>query len=111
VLAGSRVFTNLDLFQEYHQLWLASQARAKTAFYVNEEDYEYKVLPFGLKNAPAAFARYVFEILGDLQKDGNPVAVFFDDIFMGGKTWKEHLELVDEVENRLEEKTLWSSRV
>ncbi len=64
------------------------------------------MLPFGLKNAPAAFARFVFEVLGDLQKDGKPVAVFFDDIFIGGKTWKEHLELVDEVLKRLEEKNV-----
>jgi len=101
VLASSKVFTKLDLFQGYHQLWLAPEARAKTAFNVNGEHYEYKVLPFGLKNAPAAFARFVFEVLGDLQREGRPVAVFFDDIFIGGKSWAEHLELVDEVLRRL----------
>ncbi len=70
---------------------------------MNVKHYEYKVLPFCLKNASAAFARFVFEILGDLKKEGKPVAFFLADIFIGGKTWKEHLELVEEVLRRLEE--------
>ena len=48
VLAKSRVFTKLDLFQGYHQLWLAPEARAKTAFDANGEHYENTVLPFRL---------------------------------------------------------------
>ena len=102
VLTGSQWFTKLDMYQRYPQLWLAPEAKAKTAFNVEGEHWQYTVLPFGLKNGSAAFARFVFEIVGDLQRNGRPVAEFFEDIFIGGNTWQEHVGLVTEVFSRLE---------
>ena len=100
-LQGSQFFTKLDLYRGYHQLLLAPNARAKTAFSANGVHYEYLVLPFGPKNGPAAFARFVFEVLGEMHEQGKPVAIFFDDIIIGGGTFQEHVALVREVLERL----------
>jgi hypothetical protein len=100
-LQGSQFFTKLDLYRGYHQLLLAPNARAKTAFNANGVHYEYLVLPFGPKNGPAAFARFVFEVLGEMHEQGKPVAIFFDDIIIGGGTFQEHAALVREVLERL----------
>ena len=54
-LAGSCWFSTLDLVSGYWQLEVAEQDREKTAFCVPEELFEFKVLPFGLNNAPATF--------------------------------------------------------
>ena len=103
-LAGSKFFTAPDLFRGYHQLKLAPEACALTAFNGNGVHYEYVVLPFGPKNGPAAFARFIYKIVGEaMQKEGKPVLIFFDDIGIGGKTFEEHMELVAEVLRRLEE--------
>ncbi len=58
--------------------------------------YEYVVLSVGPKNGPAAFARFIYKIVGEsMQNGGKPIHNFFDDI--GGKTFEDHMRLVAEV--------------
>ena len=45
----------LDAFQGYHQIQLALDDQEKTAFVTPIENYHYKVMPFGLKNAGSTY--------------------------------------------------------
>ena len=45
----------LDTFQGYHQIPLALENQEKTAFMTPIENYHYKVMPFGLKNAGSTY--------------------------------------------------------
>ena len=47
----------LDTFQRYHQIPLALDDQEKTAFVTPIENYHYKVMPFGLKNAGSTYQR------------------------------------------------------
>jgi len=47
----------LDVFQGYHQIPLALDVQEKTAFVTPAENYHYKVMPFGLKNAGFTYQR------------------------------------------------------
>ena len=40
-------------------------------------------MPFGVKNAPAVFARLMADIMNGLQWNG--IAIYLDDIIIGGK--------------------------
>ena len=54
-LAGKEYFSFLDGFSGYNQISIAKEDQDKTTFTCPWGTYAYKVLPFGLCNAPATF--------------------------------------------------------
>ena len=58
-------------------------------------------MPFCVKNAPAVFARLMADIMQGLQWNG--IAVYLDDIIIGGKNFQEHYDLLRDVFERLRE--------
>lgn len=56
-LNGAKVFSKIDLNNAYHQLPVVDQDRHKTAFTCRYGTFEFRVMPFGLCNAPSTFQR------------------------------------------------------
>ena len=54
-LRGARWFSKLDLMQGYHQILMREVDISKTAFQTHQGHYEFRVMPFGLCNAPSSF--------------------------------------------------------
>ena len=72
----------------------------KTAFSVPFGHYEFKRMPFGLKNAPATFQRLMNNILTGLQ--GNRCFVYLDDIVIFADTLENHNKKLTEIFDRLQ---------
>lgn len=54
-LIGAKVFSQLDLATEFHQLRVAEDSIPKTAFRTPDGLFEWVVMSFGLTNTPAYF--------------------------------------------------------
>ena len=72
----------------------------KTAFITPWGLFEFKVLVFGLCNAPAAFVAEVTAIFKDIL--GSYVILYLDDILIFSKTSEDHVKHVAEVCRRLQ---------
>lgn len=100
-LHKAKYFTSLDLASGYHQIRIPEEDREKTAFRTPFGLFEYKVLSFGLTNAPATFQAAMNEMLNPfLQKF---VLVYIDDILIYSQTWEEHLMHIKKVLQKLRE--------
>ena len=89
-LSGSKWFSTLDLICGYWQVEIEEKDRHKTAFCTREGLFEFKVMPFGLCNAPAVFQRLMDLVLSGIQWER--CLVYIDDIVIMGKTFERHLQ-------------------
>ena len=80
----------------------------KTAFNTHIGKYQYKVLPFGLTNAPSVFQAAMNTLFADMLNKG--VLVYLDDILIYSKTEEEHLALLERVLQRLVDVNLKARR-
>ena len=58
-VAGHECYSFTDGFSGYNQVLIAKEDQKKTTFVCEFGSFAYKVMPFGLKNAPAVFSRIV----------------------------------------------------
>ena len=103
-LSGAQFFCTLDLASGYWQLEVDPVDRPKTAFVTHHGLFQFKVLPFGLTNAPATFERLMENIMRGLQ--WKHCVCFLDDIIVFGRTVEETLANLDLVLQRLQEANL-----
>ena len=62
-IGNANYVTKFDLLKGYWQVPLTARAKEVSAFITPDGLYQYKVMPFGMKNAPATFQRLINEVL------------------------------------------------
>ena len=102
-LGESSYFSTLDLASGFWQIKVHPNSRERTAFIAPQGLFEFRVMPFGLCNAPAVFQRLMRRVLMGLNPPQGPdfVSVYIDDVLIFSKTLKEHLEHLRQVIQRL----------
>ena len=99
MLAGKQWFSTLDLASGYWQVSLSREARAKTAFATHSGLFQFRVMPFGLCNAPATFERLMDRVLQGLR--WSRCLVYLDDIISFGGTFDGALSNLTSIFERL----------
>uniref|UniRef100_A0A803SL45 Gypsy retrotransposon integrase-like protein 1 n=2 Tax=Anolis carolinensis TaxID=28377 RepID=A0A803SL45_ANOCA len=96
---GAKVFTKLDLRGAYNLIRIREGDEWKTAFNTCFGCHEFRVMPFGLCNAPAVFQRFMNDVFRDLIDQF--LVIYLDDILIFSKDEKEHRQHVKQVLHRL----------
>ncbi|UYV63819.1 K02A2.6-like, partial [Cordylochernes scorpioides] len=98
-LRGARFYSSMDLQSGYWQIDVEESDREKTAFITPDGLYEFKVMPFGLCNAPATFERMIDNLLKGLK--WTICLCYLDDIIVFSDGFEEHLRRLQLVLNCL----------
>ena len=99
-LQGSKWFSTLDLQSGYFQVEMDPTDAEKTAFTTICGLYQFKVMSFGLCNAPATFERMMEIILSGLHWE--TCLLYIDDVIIFADSFEQHLERLSEVLSRLQ---------
>jgi len=88
-LCSAFIFSKFDMKSGFWQIQIHPKDRYKTAFTVPFGQYEWTVMPFGLKNAPSEFQR----IMNDIY---NPYSefciVYIDDVLIFSQSIDQHFK-------------------
>lgn len=88
---GKKYFSILDLKSGFHHVKVAEEKN--TAFVTPNGKYEYRRMPFGLKNAPAVFQRFINQTFKDLLDEG----LIMDDLLLDTENLSEHKQLPSKI--------------
>lgn len=100
-LAGAQVLLSLDALSGFTQLEMDPEHKEKTAFRTHRGLFQFKRMPFGLRNGPSIFQRITQGIL-------SPYLwifclVYIDDIVVYSKSYEAHIDHLDKVLTLIEE--------
>ncbi|MCO5608656.1 hypothetical protein L7F22_062870 [Adiantum nelumboides] len=98
-VVGYERYTVCDGYSGYFQIRIAEEDQKKTTFVTPWGCFAYRVIPFGLTNAPAIFQRFVTHVFQPFF--GKSIRVFIDD-FCIYSSCVLHLEKVNEGLARLQ---------
>ena len=101
-IGSAKFVSKFDLLKGYWQVPLSPRARELSAFVTPEGLYQYKVMPFGMKNAPATFQRLINSVTSGLEG----CEAYLDDIVVYSTTWDEHLQRITSLFDRLSKANL-----
>ena len=87
--SGYKLLSFMDAYSGYNQIPMAKDDEEKTVFLTESGNYDFRVMPFGLRNAGATYQRmrnkvYNKELLGDI------LEVYMDDMIVKSKEEIDH---------------------
>ncbi len=102
-LGEAKFLSKLDLLKGFHQVPLADDSKHLTAFSCLQGKFQYRVMPFGLRNAPATFQLLMQEVLRGLEEFS---LAYIDDIVIFSASFPDHIKHISSILDRLSQANL-----
>ena len=90
-IGNAKFVSTFDMLKGYWQVPLTQRAREISAFVTPSGLYQYKVMPFGMKNAPATFQRMVNKLVRDIDRCEG----YIDDVVIFSNNWSDHIRQIE----------------
>ena len=101
-VGNAKFVSKFDLLKGYWQVPLPAKAKEISAFATPDDLYQYKVMPFGKKNAPAMFQCLINTVIAGVEG----CSAYIDDVVVYSDTWEQHLRQVRSLMLRLRDARL-----
>ena len=101
-IAGSTIFSKLDLLKAFHLVPLDEQSSQKTTIVSSFGTFRFRRLAMGLKNACQSFQKLVEYVLAGIEN----VFIYIDDLLIYSKNEEEHKKTLEEVMKKLSDNDL-----
>ena len=101
-LGGTHYFSKIDLADAYNQIEIGPESQKRLALSTHRGVLLQKRLPFGISSATGYFQ----DIMNHLTSDLTGVAAYLDDILISGTTAEDHLNNLQQLLKRLNDKGL-----
>ena len=98
LLGKSKRFSTLDLRSGYWQVTLNKEDREKNAFTCHMGLFNFRVMPFGLANAPGVFNQLMSIVLDGMETFA---MAYLDDIMVFSRSPEKHFEHLQRVFDHL----------
>ena len=95
-VSGASYIKACDVQSAYWQIPIAQKDRHKTAFVTSKGKYVFKVLPFGIANAPWIFQRVMSLAFANFGQPSD-LLVYMDDVIACSTRWDAHLNLLQDM--------------
>lgn len=101
-IGSAKYVSKFDLLKGYWQVPLSERAKEISAFVTPDGLYQFRVLPFGLRNAPSCFQRMMNEVTRGLTN----CVTYIDDVVLYSDSWTDHVAQIRDFFERLAEAML-----
>jgi hypothetical protein len=85
---GCKIFGEFDLSEAYFQFPLHPDSQKYTAFTFQGMQYVFKSCPYGLKQLPSYFQRFMMNLFHDMMF----IDPYIDNLPFASRTWEEHYQ-------------------
>ena len=87
-IGHTQYISKVDLLKGYWQVPLTELAKKISAFVTPDRLYQYTVMLFGMKNAPATYQRMINIVVSGLQG----CVAYIDDLVLYSDSWDQHVK-------------------
>ena len=101
-VGSAKFVSKFDLLKGFWQVPLTDRAKEISAFVTSDGLFQYKVMPFGMKNSPATFQRMINSVISGLSN----CEAYIDDVILHSDTWDNHLQAISAFFDRLSDAKL-----